>query len=373
MLKKSPLVALFFILCFSACHPKATALSCSVAKDSVSVANDFTISLLEQVSGEDTSSVFLSPISVAMALHMLLPGAQGETYRVLEQLPALVPDTSEALRIASALWIDPRFPVYASFLQANPQAQVYQQPIQAARVNQWASDHTNGKINQLLSERETQGLSMMLTNAIYFCAPWSMPFQPQATSQELFYPTHAQAHEVAMMHQTAHWLYRESSLCQWISLSYRGGSCYMDVLLPQPKVTMDKLIQGLKSDQITTLMPDEVARVVLSLPRVKMEYTRVLTRDLCAMGLQPVFDAHQADFSRLSSVPSVVDMVKQKTYLRVDESGTEAAAVTAIGMRTLAMREEEKVHTMTVNRPYLMMIRDDKGVILFIGKIADIN
>jgi len=352
------LLALTLVGC---CTTKTTTTTTTNTKDAFSIA-------LMQQSVQENKNVFLSPASAAMALNMLTPGAQGATRSELETIvPSVELDTTEWLQIASALWINEGLNVKPAFLQANATAEVYNGKITAPRVNQWASDKTHGKITQVLQE-PLPPIEMALTNALYFKADWADPFRESGTSKESFYSSKNET-KVDMMHQTSHFPYIETASLQAVRLYYAAPYC-MEIYLPKKGHSLESIIDDLSALRLDTM---ESSKVELSLPKVKFEYEQQLNDYLKAMGLKTCFTS-EADFSDISTTPLYVDFVTQNTYLSIDEAGTEAAAVTAIGLAKMAWRPEpEKIYKMQINRPFLLVIRENRSAeILFYGVIQNL-
>ena len=333
---------------------------------------DFAFAMLKQ-SLTKQENVFLSPASAAVALGMLTPGADGQTRQELEKIvPKVVITNTDQLKSASAMWLNEGFEVLPQYKQANADAEVYAGKITAPKVNKWASDHTNGKITKVLQEPMPR-YEMILTNALWFKAEWQHTFFPQNTKKETFYgvaKAQSTKHNVPMMHQTTHFPYTENDNFQAIRMDYTSEYC-MDIILPREgKQISDVLaeVQALKWSEM------DYKKVRLTLPKFKLDYERTLNDDLKAMGLQTCF-SRQADFSLLSKTPVYVNIVKQNTYLAVDEEGTEAAAVTTIAMKAMAMPpRDEPIYEMNINRPFLLFIREtDTNRILFFGTIYDIS
>ena len=339
-------------------------MSCQTKQVASSVASEdsFAYSMMKQSVAEGTNA-FLSPTSVAMALNMLTPGAEKQT---LKELQAVVPAVSIAstdfLKVASAIWINEGVQVYPAYLTANKDAEVYAGPILAQKVNGWASSKTNGKINKIVEDPIR--LPMMLTNALYFKAQWQHPFKSQNTKQETFYGAKGE-HKADMMHQTNHFAYIENRKMQAIRLDYTSPYC-MDIILPaQGKSVADVM------DEVQTLdlSAAESCKVRLTLPKVKLEYEKVLNDYLSKMGLSTCFSS-KADFSRISASPLFIGIVKQNTFLAIDEEGTEAAAVTSVMMAMSARPIQEKIYEMNINRPFVLLIREtETNRILFYGVI----
>ena len=339
---------------------------------------DFAFAMLKQ-SLTKQENVFLSPASAAVALGMLTPGADGQTRQELEKIvPKVVITNTDQLKSASAMWLNEGFEVLPQYKQANADAEVYAGKITAPKVNKWASDHTNGKITKVLQEPMPR-YEMILTNALWFKAEWQHTFFPQNTKKETFYGESVnrgigesvnRGTECMMMHQTTHFPYTENDNLQAIRMDYTSEYC-MDIILPREGKQISEVLTEVQALKLSEM---DYKKVRLTLPKFKLEYERTLNDDLKAMGLQTCF-SRQADFSLLSKTPVYVDIVKQNTYLAVDEEGTEAAAVTTIAMKAMAMPpRDEPIYEMNINRPFLLFIREtDTNRILFFGTIYDIS
>ncbi|MCQ2311437.1 MAG: hypothetical protein MJZ64_06795 [Paludibacteraceae bacterium] len=327
----------------------------------------FCSELLKQSIAEK-ENVFLSPASAAMALSMLTPGAAGQTQQELKNIvPAISLDTTQQLKVASAIWINEGFKVKPAFLQANSNAEVYAGKITANKVNKWADQHTNGKIAKIMSEPMPR-YEMILTNALYFKAQWRNTFYEFNTEKEPFFGTLGEK-KIDMMHQTTHFQYSQNDLYQAIRMFYTSPYC-MDIILPREGQKMEDIVDSIQQIDMS-LAPKK--KVELSMPKFKMEYEKQLNDYLKTMGLRTCF-SREADFSPLSNTPVYVDLVKQNTFLSIDEEGTEAAAVTTIAMKAMAFRPEpEQIYEMKINRPFILFIREtESNRVLFFGVIKNL-
>ncbi len=327
--------------------------------------DNFAYALLSQ-SVQEEGNTFISPACAAMALDMLTPGADGQTKTELETVvPPIRIANSDQLKTASAIWLNEGFKALPAYLNANKSAEIYSGKITAKKVNRWAADKTNGKITKVL--QDPVDYCMVLTSALYFKALWQLPFKAHATAEEVFYGSQKE-HQVAMMHQTARLQYTENEHLQAVRLDYTSPYC-MDIFLPREGQSISSIVEDIPAIR---LGEEDGKKVRLTLPKVKMEYEKQLNDYLKAMGLKTCFTG-QADFSLLSQTPVMVDMVKQNTYLAIDEEGTEAAAVTTVAMAMMARPQEEQIYEMTINRPFLLLIREtESNRILFYGVIKNL-
>jgi len=388
--KKSHYVALFLVLSvFASCtstksisqkgKPVATFADTTAMVESSAVSS---LRMMQQVcSSQHYENIWLSPLSAQMALSIVYDGAEGQT--ATEMLPwvsRLQLANNDQLQIASALWVKPSFPFKKSFLTTCHKrgAEIYNEPITAAKVNNWADRHTHGKITHVLSDPLPADLAMLVANAVYFKADWSSPFRAENTHIEPFYHSDGTLTDVTMMSQTAHFQYRDALTYSYLSLPYRpsndGHRYALRILLPHEGVSADDVLMSLSYEQLQLCIDSSsMHKVDLTLPKIELRYSRVLNDDYLALGMQQPFHCPLADFSGMSDSPLCLGMIKQDSYLRIDEKDTEAAAVTTVMVRSMAMPHPEETIEFVVNRPYLLMLQDvDSGLILFMGKIEKI-
>ena len=328
------------------------------------------------------TNVWFSPLSLALAMRTVADGAKGETQ---EQLRRVITDldiqSSNQISIADALFIDPSVPLQANYVARCKArgAEMYQQTISAKRINQWASDHTNNKINQILDDPRPASIKMVIANAVYFYAQWADPFNERGTREDTFYlSSRAKEGEpyvmAPLMRKSDHFSYARTDDAQILTLPYeeddKGHLFGMTIVLPREGLSASDLLAHLTAEQLNHWFDKQYyERVILRVPKIKMSYNRSLTDDLRAMGVTLPFTP-AADFSGMSNMPLCIDMVKQSAFLDMNERGTEAAAVTVAAMKLGAAPHQEPPVNMTVNRPYLLMLHDRKNHIpVFVGII----
>ena len=359
--------------------------------------NQFGLKLFRTLSDEAAGeNVFISPMSVSMALGMTLNGAAGETRAAMEQalehaglseaeinesyrglidlLTTLDPEVT--LAIANSIWHDQRFAVEPDFIDTNEtyfDAQVealdFADPSAVDPINNWVSDKTRGKIETILQQISPSEV-MFLINALYFKGTWTYEFDEADTQDEAFTQHDGTPTQVPMMHQETDLPYVQTERFQAVDLPY-GDSLYsMTVLLPREGHTADELAADLDAQQWADWTSRfETRGIDLKLPRFQLEYKQKLNEALTALGMGVAFNCNQADFSGINPDEDLcISRVKHKTFLEVNEEGTEAAAVTAVGIETTSVGGgTPRVH---VNRPFVLAIRDrHSGTLLFIGKV----
>ena len=345
----------------------------------------FALSFFKEVNkmSNPSDNVVTSPYSAGAALSMLEEGAQGQTKAELDNAlngclfsnQKLQGGDSVTVKSANSLWLDSDFSVrnhYVSLLQKDYDALVetlrFSDPATVRAINNWCAENTEGKIDEIIA-RLTPGDVMVLLNALYFNAPWQDRFDPAMTSKADFLAVSG-LRKVDMLYRRGHYNYAEYQGCQMIELPYMGSTYSMYVVLPPQGMNIDALVpylnENIYDQAMNMLAPVEVK---FRMPKLKMETEMLLNDVLMGMGVKTAFTG-AADFKGISEMgPLVLSQVKQKCYIDVSESGTEAAAVTSIQVRLTSVRPENDVKTMTVDRPYLFFIADrESDNILFAGK-----
>ena len=328
-------------------------------------------------------NIVVSPYSAGVAMSMVAEGAEGQT-RVefdnalngcLFAAEDLGCNDTVVVKSANSVWITDDFSIrnrYSSLLEKDFDAFIttlnFADPATVKAINNWCSENTEGKIAEII-DRINPGTVMMLINALYFNAPWEEPFLERNTKEGVFHG-YAGDLQVPMMNNTAYYNYAQYHGCQMVELPYQGGRYSMYIVLPPSGMALDEMIpyisEGIYNQALGML---STAKVRLTMPKVKLETDLILNKALQDMGIRTAFTA-AADFKGIAEMgPLALDQVKQKCYIDVSEKGTEAAAVTSIGVRLTSARPENVV-TMNVDRPYLFFISDrTNGNILFAGKV----
>ena len=349
---------------------------------------DFAMSFFRSVnaSAPKNENVVISPYSAGVALSMLMEGAEGQTRAELDN--ALngcvfkVEDLGgEDMTVASAnsVWIDDDFSVrnhYVNLLQKDYDALAetlnFADPATLRAINNWCSEHTDGKITEIL-DTLSPNMVMVLLNALYFNAPWEFEFDPALTSDAGF-KGREDTSTVKMMYRKGTYSYAEYQGCQMIALPYKGLKYAMYVVLPSEKMNVEDIIPYINNSTYkSAIQAMEPCEVAFRMPKLKLETSLVLNETLKRMGVESAFTS-AADLKGISVMgPLVVDKVQQKCHIDISEGGTEAAAVTSIQMRLTSARPQQNLKKMTVDRPYLFFIADtETDNVMFAGKIIKI-
>jgi serpin B len=359
----------------------------------------FGFKLFSEVLKQDgKQNVFVSPSSVAIALAMAYNGASGETQRQMAKtlelqgmslnelnrananLKALLenPDSGVQLAIANSLWARQGTPFKPAFSQRNRDfygAQIteldFAAPESKATINNWVKENTRGKISQIVDGLKPDDV-MFLINAIYFKGTWTKAFDKSETTNKPFYLSNGRPKSHPMMAQTGSYKYYETNQFQAVSLPYGKERVSMYLFLPKKTTSLASFTKTLTAENWQQWMGRFRRQSgSVQVPRFKLEYDVELKKALSALGMPIAFDANKATFDELSTASTKIDQVKHKTFVEVNEEGTEAAAATSIGMVTTAAPTSQPFQ-MNVDRPFFCAIRDHKtGTVLFMGTIVD--
>ena len=358
--------------------------------------NTFGIDLLREVlEADDRTNVVLSPLSASMVLAMTLNGASGTTLGGMRaalgleglshaeindsyrELTGLLTDLDPLVEvsIANSAWANERFSFHQTFFDAvtddfggTVESRDFGDPNTLGAINDWVDRSTRGLIERILQEGDLNpDLALLLLNAVYFDGSWRAGFDPEDTAPGPFMRADGSTVTVDMMHQTDVELpYGQTDDLVAVELPYGGGAYSMVVALPwdgTPREVLAAMDASGWKALSASLEPRKLD--ALSLPRFVMAYDSFLNDALTDMGMGIAF-TRQADFSDLSPQHLCLDFVRQKTHIEVDEAGTRAAAVTAVGIAPVSF------FGFLVDRPFLFAIRERlSGTILFVGVIGD--
>ena len=332
-------------------------------------------------------NVIVSPYSAGVVFSMLAEGAEGQTKvefdnalgGALFKAVDLGGDKEVTVKSANSVWIDDNFSPhnrYVSPLEKDFDAflttQNFADPATVHAINNWCSENTDGKISDILDKLDPSNV-MVLINALYFNAPWEEPFETALTTDQTFNGLSKKS-QVKMMSRKGQYLYAEESGFQIIQLPYQGLRYAMYVILPPEGTDINRMLGKVDGNALLSAMDlMQMREVKFMLPRFKAETSMILNKAMQNMGIKSAFTS-AADFSGIAQMgPLVLDQVKQKCYIDVTETGTEAAAVTLAQIRLTAVRPMADVAEMRVDRPFVFVIADGENMnILFAGKIVNL-
>jgi serpin B len=346
-------------------------------------------------------NLVFSPASIAAALRMALAGARGDTAAELaaalhlagpeaaagglRELGAIRAGDDLTFRAPNVMWLESALTVREDYLRQLPDTVAVERcdfrgAPGAARqtINDTVAEQTAGKITGLIPPGVIDTLTrVVLTNAVYLNALWTQQFPVDETKQKPFHPERTGPSPVDMMHLAARQAYHRGDGYQAVLLPYRGGSLAMALVLPDgPASEFTGQLGGLGgvSGLLAGLLSaDSGTQVDLSLPRFRVEASFRLNDTLRGLGVRAAFDLGAADFGGITTDdPLYISAVVHKAFVDVGEKGTEAAAATAVVMRTLAMvRKPQPDVRLVFDRPFLFVIADtESGLPLFLGQFT---
>jgi serpin B len=358
-------------------------------------------------SGDGSTNIAISPLSLSLALQVLYNGAVGPTQqRIAEalQLGSLTTqqvndgnaalqaslinaDAQVQLKVANSLWVrSGDRAVLPSFLQMNQTyygATIGDVAGAPDSVNAWVAMETDGQISQILAPGNYSSSIAIIANAVYFKGPWTTSFDPNATVSRAFMLDNGTSKQVPMMQQQGTFSYLHGDGFQLVRLPYAKERFSMTVLLPDSGTSLTTLISAITADQFNAWVGQmQPSYGAVALPRFAADAATDMVPVLENLGMTIAFNCLTPgstsayslpalpDFSALSSDHVCVQGVAHEVRVQVDEAGTVAAAGTAVTVVTTAV--EQPLYTMTMDHPFLYVIRDDEtGLLMFIGTMVD--
>ena len=352
------------------------------------------------VADQPDSNIIISPLSISMALGMTYNGAATSTLDAMHQtlefddlsedeinqsyldLLELLTELDPKVRfdIANSIWYREDFDIRESFVNVNQdyfKAEVseldFSRSDAADIINAWVNASTNGLIEEIVDNPINPLTVMFLINAIYYKGTWTYEFDPESTHEASFYYPDGSSLTCQMMQCKSEFDYFTNDRFQAIDLLYGDGNFSMTIILPNSDIDIDELIQSIDDEQWLEWM-DSFSQdsVQLALPKFKLRYYRKLNDALTAIGMGIAFSG-AADFSGMCEGGGLfISEVRHKTYIEVNEEGTEAAAVTSVEIREKSIGAGDQPVIMNVNRPFIFAIRErNSETILFMGKVFE--
>jgi serine protease inhibitor len=356
----------------------------------------------ELIAGTPDENHFISPLSIIIAYGMAMNGAEDETYSQMQDVFGLTDLTREEINqaaldliellttfdeevqfnIANSIWIKDTFDVDPDFIDTNQhyfkalvEKSDFSDPATVDLINQWVSENTNGLIDEI-TEAPINPLSVMfLINAIYFNGEWTYQFDPDNTEVKPFYPSEGTPIDVEMMRleDSGDLQYTSGEDYQAINLYYGDAGFAMTLVLPDEDTYLDSWFQDVSWDDWKAMTNSfSSAAINLEMPKFELEYEIDGFKEILqAMGITDAFEPANSDFSRINSMYDdlYISDTKHKSFIRVDEEGTEAAAVTSIEM---GVTSAPQTINLRFDRPYFYVIREvESNTILFMGTMAN--
>ncbi|AGL02566.1 serpin family protein [Desulfoscipio gibsoniae] len=344
-------------------------------------------------------NILISPASVSIALAMTYNGADGETKEAMARTLGLQgmsmeelnranaglktilenPDPEVKLTIANSIWAREGIDFKPEFMQRNRDyytAEVetldFSHPGASDTINKWVKKNTGGKIDKIVERID--GDILILINAVYFKGDWADKFDKSETRDGLFNLPDGTQKKHPLMSRTGRYGYYQGDNFQAVRIPYGSKRVSMYVFLPVRESSLVEFSRSLSAENWEKWMPRFTETTVhLVLPRFKFAYEVSLNDTLKALGMEIAFDSEQADFGNMCPIPPVpvvyINEVKHKTFIDVNEEGTEAAAATSVELKCAGIPQ---VTDMVVDRPFFFAIRDDQtGTILFMGSVLE--
>ncbi|MBX9723343.1 MAG: serpin family protein [Candidatus Obscuribacterales bacterium] len=366
----------------------------------IKVSEKFATTFFKLAAKKPDRNIVISPYSVSTALSMAYNGAGGKTKSemqtvlgysglsdeaVSQQNSSLykslmqVNPTSE-LTVANAMFANKNFDFVKAFMDSNQK--YYGAKIETldfadlstvSRINNWVKDNTKSKIPSIVDKVPPDAI-LYLVNAVYFKGVWLDEFKKDETQPADFKLNNGNKKTVQMMNRSAKMSYFADKNFQAVMLPYKDKRLQMCIFLPDKKSNITAFISNLTAENWGE-WKNRFRQVEghLGLPRFKVEYKNELSEVLKAAGMPCAFEDSCADFKKMIEQNAMISKVLHKTYLEVNERGTEAAAVTAVQMATTCARmDPSPPFDMVCDRPFVVAIRDkNTNAILFVGAIVD--
>lgn len=395
--------AIFFlagILLFS-CESESTSpkgikeIKLSATDNSVvNASNQFGFDMMQDLvtNADEHDNLLISPLSISYALNMTHNGAKEETKTEMAQSMNLegipLPEVNESYRhlteslqnaddkvtmeIANSIWYRDTFSVEDEFIQVNQDyydAEV--SPLdfsntEAAKetMNNWVANKTHDKIERIVDYINPLDV-MFLINAVYFNGQWKYQFDEALTSDKPFYTRDEETLMAPFMQIKEDFLFLENDICSGVELPYGRGNFTMVLLLPDEGYFPEDIVNSFTAESWDNMISDGTSQEILvELPKFKFSYKKLLNQTLKNLGMEKAFDKYAANFEKINSHGGLyISRVKHKSFIDVNEEGTEAAAVTSVGMTNFSMPDN-----ISFNRPFVFAIREQStNTILFSG------
>lgn len=397
---------LALVILFTACtdNPTDPAVSDLTPSEKsakiIAADNQFGFELFRKVNAslDEPKNTMISPMSVSLALAMVYNGTNGDTKKQMEELlhkANLTPedinqsykdlvasltshDPKVELSISNAIFYRNTFAVKPDFIATNQN--FYQAEVEGLdftnatatleKVNGWVNTKTKGKIDKIIEEVSDEAV-MYLLNAIYFNGEWKYRFDSKETYDMPFTKEDRSTVQAPTMHIENPFNYYSNPNFELLEMPYGNGKYSMLIFLPETGKTTNDVISLMTSENVNdwiTKLTEQKKEVFL--PKFEFKFDDSLVNELIALGMTDAFNASKADLSGISEAAKlVISEVKHKSYIKVDERGTEAAAVTGITIEVTSVGPD---NSFRVDHPFVFAIREkDTNVILFVGKVLN--
>jgi serpin B len=358
--------------------------------------NPFGVSIFRRLAAETPDkNVLVSPLSISICLAMVAEGADGKTWSEMsktlgvgsrEDMNQGVASLMDVLRnadettrmeIANALWANQSHRFESSFVQtlesnygAQAKALDFSSPSAVPTMNKWVDEKTHGKITEIVDNLPADAL-MILMNAVSFKGDWVRKFEPRMSMKRPF----AGAGDAVFMNRTSQWDYAESNGVQFLRMPYGNSRFSMEIALPAASADFEAFVKDVTAEEWAAWSKSaQTKQGSVVIPKWESEYKIELSDALKKMGMPDAFQPG-ANFTRMiKNHPAFIDLVNHKTYIKVDEKGTEAAAVTSAGIRSGSAMPPKNDFEFDANHPFVYAITEaETGALLFLGVVKKPN
>lgn len=387
-MRKQKLVAgaMLAALLLGACGTREPVTLTDADGQTAAAAADFSIALLRNTAKPDETTI-LSPYSVLLALGMAENGADGSTLQEMEQtLGAKTDDLNHWLAACRAaedgevvstnsLWTREELTVRKDFrktIRKQYGAEIHEGEFSVEAVNEWVRKNTKDRIGKIL-EQDDPTKQACLVNALTFDAEWPVAYTPEAVYDDTFFASDGSKQIVPFLHSEED-NYFEIAGAEGFVRPYAGERYVFAGILPAEGSTPEELLEALDGETLlNALCEPQTEEIQVAIPKLTITSDSMqLKEPLRAMGMELAF-TDAADFSRLAEEPLKIDSVQHKVWLRLDEQGTQAAAVTSLDMESTAPADMEEPKTIALTRPFLCAIFDrETESIVFLGIVNQI-
>ncbi len=376
----------------------------AASKKLVKSSSNFGIDLTNKIAEKEIKKAnwMISPLSITLALAMTYNGADGDTKKAMEETlrlkglnineinnnfkdlvnKLLSVDKKVDIAIANAIWCKRGFDIIPNFMNVNKKfynAEVseldFLKPEAVDIINTWVANNTNDKITSIF-DKLPKSTIMVLANAIYFKGIWKYNFKPEKNIQLPFFYKDGSTKEIEMMRCKADFRIFSNNKIALVEMPYGQGNWVMDLVMTNDNEPIEELMKTLTTDKWNNWISklSEPTTVGVILPPFKFDYTKQLKECLTELGMGIAFDPENADFKKINKKKDIcISKVKHKTFIELNEKGTEAAAVTAVVMvETTSVGGGSSNPVFTFDKPFMFAIREvSTNTIAFIGKVGD--
>lgn len=392
------LIATLFSACSTEYVPPVDVTLDAKSAQLVTQSNEFGFNLFEEIVANEApgKNLMISPLSASQALSMTLNGARENTF---DQMNAVLGnsklsidevntanktladvllnrDSKVQLSIANSIWYRNDLSVKSDFLNTNKQfykAEVSDfnpsQPDKALKaINNWVNANTKGKIPSIIEKINAEDV-MFLINAVYFKGEWKTKFEKSKTSNEPFTLDNGTVRQVPTMMGEVSLSYYNDEKFSVIKLPYGAGKFNLYVYLPEEGVTTSEIVPLIHTTKFELLKSQSLSKREIWLPKFEFKYEITMNDALFNLGMTDAFSRNLANLTGIADADLFISQVKQKTWIKTDESGSEAAAVTSV---TVGMTSVGPSETIKIDRSFLFaIVEEDTHAVLFVGRMFD--